>query len=72
MNCQAPLPFADNDPFLPRQDAPNGPCPTCGEVHRLDFGCGETVDPVVFWLALGAALVFVFLATAALAAWGCS
>lgn len=46
MNCQAPVPdpsnkkpFADNDGFLPAQDAPVGRCAECDLVHRLDLGC---------------------------------
>jgi hypothetical protein len=66
MNCQSPFPH--DDPFLPQQDAPVGPCLQCGQVHRLDFGCGESVAPIVWWIAVGFAALFVVLATAALVA----
>lgn len=70
MNCQSPFPH--DDPFLPHQDAPVGPCSRCGDVHRLDLGCGEPLDPVVFWIVFGVVVVFLVLATAALADWGCA
>ena len=60
-------PFSDDDPFLPRQDAPHGLCEECGEVHRLDMGCGPSITGS---MRLVAVVVVAVLLMAGLVIWG--
>lgn len=73
MNCDR-NPYADDDPFLPAQDAPTGQCAECGHQHRLDLGCphAEMLREARAGKRVVALLVALFLGAIVAGCWGIS